>query len=357
MRHALLLSVLTLSTISLHAQDSDSSPGLVKSEFVFEEPPHPQCHASSIAQSKGRLVAAWFGGTYEKHPDVGIWVSRHDGSKWGTPVEVANGIQYTDVKGKPNRHPCWNPVLFQPRDGPLLLFYKVGPSPSTWWGMMITSADGGATWSPPQRLPEGILGPVKNKPLQLPRGELLCPTSTEHAGWQVHFELTPDLGKTWTRVGPINTGKDLGIIQPALLTHPGGKIQALMRTRGVGLIAETWSSDGGRNWSEPALIKLPNPNSGIDAVTLKDGRHLLVYNHTAKGRTPLNVAVSKDGKAWHAALVLESEPGEYSYPNVIQADDGLVHVTYTSKRRLIKHAVVDPAKLRTREIVDGRWPD
>ena len=80
-------------------------------------------------------------------------------------------------------------------------------------------------------------------------------------------------------------------------------------------------------------------------MTLKDGRQLIVYNHTPKGRSPLNVAVSRDGKAWEAALVLESEPGEYSYPAVIQAADGRIHITYTWKRQRVKHVVVDPAKL------------
>jgi predicted neuraminidase len=86
---------------------------------------------------------------------------------------------------------------------------------------------------------------------------------------------------------------------------------------------------------------LPNPNSGIDGVTLSDGRHLLVYNHTKGGRTPLNIAVSKDGKNWRPAVTLETEPGEYSYPAVIQAADGKVHVTYTWKRRRVRHVVVD----------------
>jgi predicted neuraminidase len=104
------------------------------------------------------------------------------------------------------------------------------------------------------------------------------------------------------------------------------------------------------------LIDLPNPNSGTDAVTLRDGRHLLVYNHTAKGRSPLNVAVSTDGDTWQAALVLENEPGEYSYPAVIQTADGLVHAVYTWKRQRIKHVVIDPAKLQLRPIEGGVWP-
>jgi predicted neuraminidase len=104
------------------------------------------------------------------------------------------------------------------------------------------------------------------------------------------------------------------------------------------------------------LIGLPNPNSGIDAVTLADGRHLLVYNHTARGRSPLNVAMSADGNVWKAACVLESEPGEYSYPAVIQTADGLVHVTYTWKRQRIRHVVLDAKKLNLREMPDAQWP-
>ena len=90
---------------------------------------------------------------------------------------------------------------------------------------------------------------------------------------------------------------------------------------------------------------MPNPDAGIDAVTLKDSRHVLIYNPTTRGHTPLSVAVSTDGKTWTPAAVLESQPGEYSYPAVIQADDGKIHVTYTWKRERIKHAVIDPQKL------------
>jgi predicted neuraminidase len=70
----------------------------------------------------------------------------------------------------------------------------------------------------------------------------------------------------------------------------------------------------------------------------------LVYNHTTKGRSPLNVAVSSDGKKWTMVVDLEDQPGEYSYPAVIQTADGKVHVTYTWKRLRIRHAVLDPAR-------------
>jgi predicted neuraminidase len=134
-------------------------------------------------------------------------------------------------------------------------------------------------------------------------------------------------------------------IQPSILTHPDGRLQAVGRTRS-GRVFETWSKDGGTSWTPVTLTELPNPSAGTDAVTLRDGRHLLVYNHTPKGRTPLNVAISRDGRAWEEAGVLESEPGEYSYPAVIQTSDGLVHITYTWRRLRIKHVVLDPAKLK-----------
>lgn len=311
--------------------------------FVFEQAPFPSCHASTIVQSSdGGLLCAFFAGKDEGDPGVGIWLARHDGDRWSAPIEVANGV---GEGGK--RHPCWNPVLFQPAapDGaPLMLFYKVGPSPRTWWGMLTTSADAGKTWSTPARLPEGVLGPVKNKPIQLPDGTILCGSSTEHDGWRVHVERTADLGKTWARTEAMN-GKDVSLIQPTLLRPGGDKINALCRSR-QGKVYEFRSADGGATWGPPAATELPNSSAGIDGVTLADGRHVLVYNHTATGRTPLNVGVSTDGTTWRAGPVLESEPGEYSYPAVIQARDGRVHVTYTWNRTRIKHVVLDPAELR-----------
>jgi predicted neuraminidase len=321
----------------------------MKSGFIYETAPFPSCHASTIVETKdGGLVAAWFGGTREKHPDVCIWVSRHISGKWTAPVEVANGVQPDGT-----RHPTWNPVLFQPRHAPLMLFYKVGPNPEQWWGELKTSDDGGRTWSAARKLPDGFLGPIKNKPVQLPNGDILCPTSTETtqkpSRWRVHFERTSDLGKTWTKAEPAaaTTGVEMNAIQPSILFHPGGKLQAIGRSREKRFF-QTWSSDGGKTWSALTPTDVPNPNSGSDAVTLRDGRHLLVYNPTERGRSPLAVGISRDGKSWRNVLVLDDEPkAEFSYPAVIQTRDGLVHITYTWKRQKVRHVVVDPAKLRT----------
>ena len=342
------LRTLLLPLALLPAAFAASSPALVTHEFIYEQASYPSCHASTIVEpASGGLVAAWFGGTAERNPDVGIWVSRFEGGKWTPGVEVANGVQ---ADGK--RHPTWNPVLFQPRGGvPLMLFYKVGPSPQAWWGELRTSTDGGRTWSAARRLPDGIYGPIKNKPVQLADGTILSPTSDETdarpSKWRIYFERSTDGGQTWTKTPFFNDGLKIGAIQPSILFHDrldGDKLQAVGRTR-QGKVFSIESNDAGKTWGEISLLSLLNPNSGTDAVTLRDGRHLIVYNPVTRGRTPLKVAVSRDGKEWKDVVVLEDEPGEYSYPAVVQTLDGKVHITYTWKRQRVRHAVIDPAKL------------
>jgi predicted neuraminidase len=324
------------------AGDAGWQEAVVQAELIFplDAAPTPSCHASTIIQTRnGTLLAAWFGGTDEGEDDVGIWLARWERDAWSMPVEVANGVMSPQ-----KRYPCWNPVLFQPRKGPLVLFFKVGPQPDQWWGEMMTSADNGKTWQDRRRLPPNVLGPIKDKPIQLPDGRILCPSSTEHAGWRIHLEVTRDF-KTWDVIGPLNDPCQIGAIQPTILQYAGGRLQMLCRTTDKGLIAQCWSPDAGRTWGELTLTDLPNPNAGIDAVTLRDGRQLLVFNNTPRGRTPLNVAVSPDGRDWKVVLTLESAPGEFSYPAVIQTRDGRVHITYTYLRKSIKHVTLDPARL------------
>lgn len=326
--------------------------GVLSSELIFppDHSPTPECHASTLVETSSGILAAWFGGTREKHPDVGIWISRLSPGGWSTPEEVANGVRNDTL-----RYPCWNPVLFQPQKGPLMLFYKVGPSPREWWGELITSEDQGVTWSAPRKLGESrlghLIGPVKNKPVQLEDGSILCPSSTERIDqgqtfWQVHFEFTKDLGKSWEVIGPINDGIEFDAIQPSILRYRQGILQILCRTM-QDVISESWSRDGGHTWSPMKATELPNPSAGIDALTLKDGRQLLVYNHSTRGRNSpgrgiLNVALSRDGISWTPILTLEKQQGEYSYPAVIQSSDGLVHISYTYDRKSVKHVVIDP---------------
>ncbi|MFP6874170.1 MAG: sialidase family protein [Verrucomicrobiales bacterium] len=352
-----LFLILVLTTASL-GQDSPLPPPIragkgacVKSALIYplDNRPTPECHASTLAETATGLVAAWFGGTSEGHEDVGIWSCRQIDGKWSKPVKVADGSE-----GEERQYPCWNPVLFLPKPGPLMLFYKVGPSPGKWWGVLRTSTDNAKTWSAPRKLGTNnaighLLGPVKNKPVQLKDGSILCPSSSEHSGWRVHFELTTDLGRTWQVIGPINDGKKFGAIQPSILTYRDGRMQVMCRSR-QNALTKSWSRDNGKTWSPMSASNLPNPNAGTDAVTLKDGRQLIVYNHTVRGgdfpsgRNMLNAAISTDGENWKPVLTLERAQGEYSYPAVIQTRDLKLHISYTYRRLSVKHVVIDPAK-------------
>lgn len=355
--YLLTLLICVASGLNSHAQLQKWRSGIVTDEFLYDTAAFPSCHSATIAETPTGLVAAYFGGTRERHPDVEIYISRKVNGTWLAPVSAANGIQSDKL-----RLPTWNPVLYQVPGGDLLLFYKIGPKPSEWWGMMRSSKDGGITWSDAKKMPEGYIGPVKNKPVLLSNGNLFAPSSKEGNGWKVHFEVTNDNGKNWRTVGPV-AGNGLDAIQPSILDHGKGRLQILARSRNRAIV-ESWSADNGETWSPLAKTNLPNNNSGTDAVTMKDGRHVLVYNHVlppgdlAKGpRTPLNVAISKDGKEWYAALILEDSPiSQYSYPAVIQTSDGMLHFIYTWRREKIKHVVVDPSKLKLKKIVNGVWP-
>lgn len=367
-----------LSASLLHAAALDEAES--SQCFIYEDAPFPSCHASTIVElQNGDLLAAWFGGAYEGHPDVKIWISRKyfGASRWTTPQVAANGtfadgseqarlagIDSTDH----GRKACYNPVLCQMPDGEVLLFYKVGRFVQDWTGWLVRSRDNGQTWSQHEPLPEGFLGPVKNKPVVV-GNKLLCPSSTEKGGWKIHFEAYalddgghfPDaarLAASATMVGPVEaeqaektfeqgTLSPVGCIQPSILRLRDGRLQVLCRTQN-GRLATSYSSDGGSTWTPVRLTTLPNNNSGTDAVTLHDGRQLLVYNPTATPpgehnapRTPLCVALSDDGQSWHQVLTLEDSPeGEYSYPAVVEGRDGTVHITYTWRRELIRYARV-----------------
>jgi len=321
----------------------------VVSEFIFTEAPFRECHASTLVElPDGDLLAAWFGGKREGDPSVAIWGARRTRGAWSRP----------EVWAREPGVPCWNPVLFRAQHDRIWLFYKYGPSPRAWRGACRTSADGN-TWSPSTYLPDGppdveILGPIKNKPIRLANGDVLAGSSIEAAtSWQCWVEISHDDCRTWRKYGPISVaggvrdgvlGVPYGIIQPTVWEVGPGRLRMLTRsTEQISAICAASSEDGGHTWTMAQPTSLPNPNSGIDAVKMKDGTVALVYNHTRSGRTPLNIAFSHDdGSTWNAPYALEDEPGEYSYPAIIQTRDGLLHITYTWRRRRIKHVVLDP---------------
>jgi predicted neuraminidase len=313
-------------------------------DFIFEEAPFRSCHASTIVETApGEFLAAWFGGTAEGKPDVGIWAARFAAGAWSPVFELAREPAIA----------CYNPVLFRAGDGVLWLYYKFGPSPSEWTAGRQFSRDGGKTWSPREHLPAGLYGPIKNKPLLLPNGVIVSGSSVEsYRSWACWVERSTDAGKSWARIGPVipaaagETASTSGIIQPSIVPLGSSRLRMFVRaTRDIGRICYADSSDGGLTWSAAQPTTLPNPNSGIDAVALRDGRIVLVYNHTSSGRTPLNAAVSRDGSTWQTFRTLESEAGEYSYPAVIQSASGGIHITYTWNRRRIRHVELPLAEI------------
>lgn len=328
---------------------------ILKDEFLYTKASFPECHSATIAETtKGDLVATYFGGTKERNPDVCIWVSRKlKGSDcWTAPQKVADGIMNDTL-----RKACWNPVVYQIPGGDLVIYFKIGSSVSDWTGWMVSSKDGGKTWLKRKPLQQDFLGPVKNKPV-LSKGRLIAPSSIESNGWRLYFEYSDDMGKTWKRTDYVEADsievdgkkklKDLAI-QPSIIFMKDGTLAAVARTRSehVGI---TYSSDNGETWSKLKLIDLPNNNSGLDAVTLANGKHVMICNEkpiphgikNGKGlRTPLSLMISDDGKSWKHWMTLEDSPiSQYSYPSIIQTADGHIHCIYTWRRQRIKHVEV-----------------
>lgn len=309
----------------------DVSLQVISSEFIFDTAPFASCHASTILEIEDGMLAAWYGGTVEGNEDVCIYCSRYINSSWSEPVLVADGIV-----SEAQRYPCWNPVLFRQSNGNIALFYKVGLSPSEWWGEYKLSSDNGLNWSEKISLPEGMLGPIKNKALSLPNGKIIYPTSVEYSSdnWKAFMESSEQDFTGWSRTS-IDNG-DFNAIQPTLF-FINGRIEALCRTQ-EGTIAKTISVDLGNTWSKLEGTTLPNNNSGIDGIALEDGLRLLVCNPITGGRNKLSIMGSFDGEQWRTMLTLEDQPtGEYSYPAIIHRRNGTLDISYTYRRESIKH--------------------
>lgn len=312
---------------------------VISAGYVFEgQQSFQQCHASTVLYTgNGNFLVAWFGGTHEKHDDVGIWLSKGQPGNWSTPIEVA--------KVREDAH--WNPVLFRGNDGTIVLYFKVGKTIDHWETWYKLSSDEGETWTEAKELvagDKGGRGPVRNKPIVLSDGTWLAPSSDEKKGvWNAFVDRSEDQGKTWTATPFIPINRDSipeeGVIQPALWESSNGNVHMLLRSS-AGVICRSDSRDYGKTWSPVYKTTLPNPNSGIDLTKLDDGTLVLAYNPDSENwgsRSPISLAVSTDnGKTWPTKLTVDkgSSEDEFSYPSIIHAGD-TVALTYTWKRQRV----------------------
>lgn len=333
-------SILFLVCISWSAIAQEPKAYHITNAFITVQPVTTNSHAATLVEIKpNEIMAAWFGGKYEGAKDVGIYFSTFKNKTWSAPQNLIKPL----IK-QGDTLPCWNPVLFKSKKEILYLFYKVGKNPREWFGAMITSKDNGKTWSDPKYLPEGILGPIKNKPIEATPGIILCGSSTESVEgnlWRSHVETYNEETNTWKKIAIADT-KNFDIIQPTFLVH-SNKIQMLFRSKHNKLIT-SWSEDKGQNWKQTDSINVVNSNSGIDALSLSKQSFLLVNNPLKQGkdwfngRNVLDVEHSNDGIHWAKLFDLEYQPeGEFSYPAIIQTSDKRIHILYTYNRKYIKH--------------------
>jgi len=327
---------------------------MAKRELIFTRNKYfKSCHASTLIVLHNKdILTAWFGGSHEGSPDVGIWISKRQKGKWNSPKKVS---VHENI-------PHWNPVLLQDDEGRIFLFYKIGDTIPGWYTMVTSSVDYGDTWIKVKVLVEGDIGgrgPVKNKIIKLKDGTWLAPASIEGEYWDAFVDVSCDFGKTWTKseavpikrlnVDSINNNemqqennpefKGRGVIQPSLWESETGIVHMLLRST-EGYIYRSDSKDGGRKWCTAYRTNLPNNNSGIDLTCLDNGVLALVYNPVSKEwgpRNPLTLSMSYDnGITWSDILVLQNKENdnEYSYPAIVSVGNELF-ITYTWKRESI----------------------
>jgi predicted neuraminidase len=186
---------------------------------------------------------------------------------------------------------------------------------------------------------------VRNKAITLTNGDILLPVYDERE-WSSTFMISEDRGRTWQRYGRLIV-EEGQIIQPTVVQRSDGSLLAMMR-RGGDKYRYAWqsvSTDNGRTWSEPRQTQFKNSSAALDMARLTNGHLVVVLNDVFDNREVLHVVLSKDeGITWEKEKVIEEKKGEeFSYPAVIQTSDGLIHITFTYNRKLIKHVALNEA--------------
>jgi len=330
------------------ARASSEAP-IFREEVVDPESPHPMAHVASMCElGDGRLAAVWYAGSREGASDVAIYFSTRASREadWTPPRAIVSRESASrDLRRFVKK--VGNAVVFTDEADTLWLVY-VTVAVGGWSGSSLNvtlSHDAGATWTPSVRL---TLSPffnvaelVKNGPVTLSDGSWALP---------IYHEFIARMGEVlWLREGDrgihatksrITWGRSM--YQPSLVPLDGARALAVLRAAGPARhVSLAQSLDGGHSWAGLPPTDLPNPDSGLDALRLTDGRLLLAFNDSSAGRDNLRLAMSSDeGQTWRRVATLASEAGaDFSYPFLLQTSDKLVHVVYSWQRRSIKHVV------------------
>lgn len=306
---------------------------LVKMPVFARMSDRPFAHCSTLTDlGEAGLMAIWMGGEYETAPNVCLLSSRlpRGADQWTRPAILL------EVAG----HSMGQPVLLPRENGELWLFYNVILH-DHWENAvpyLVTSQDGGATWSPP-RLLFDTPGLMLRSRAHVIDGRIILPAYDEKT-WRSCMMLSDDNGATWRLTVPMESPQ--GNIHPNVVKRPDGKLLCYLRTGGQGVIWRSESADNGETWSPLTPTRFPNPNSGIDLLQLASGQYILAFNNSATHRTPLSVATTNgSNEEWHWLQVVDDEFAELSYPSLAQTDDGLVHLLYTYRRQAIHYARFD----------------
>jgi predicted neuraminidase len=188
-------------------------------------------------------------------------------------------------------------------------------------------------------------------PFILDNRRLIVPLYSDGFSFSL-MAITDDWGKTWRTSKPL---VGLGNIQPSIVKKKDGSLLTFMRDNGPApkRLHMSESRDNGETWSPVIDSDLPNPGSGAEIISLRNGHWVLICNDTERGRHSLAVMISDDeGKSWKWKRHLEHDPpspeaGAYHYPSIIEARDGTLHATYSyhlNRKDLAKDADGKPMR-------------
>ncbi len=311
-------------------------------------------HPASIAQLKGGdLFIVYHGGAGEYEDDTAVWGTRLKAgeTRWDAPRPIADTPFHGDG----------NAVIWQAPDGVAWLLYVVRYG-ATWSGSRIlakVSRDGARTWSDSFVLAFEAGMMVRNAPIVLSSGDYLLPVYHEVGDdpEQVSKECTSLFlryqvkEKRWSETNRIRSHR--GNIQPAPAQITDDHLVCYARRGGDyqptadGWLVRSESRDGGKTWAAGTDSKFPNPNAAVELLKLKNGHLMLIYNDSMVDRTPLAAAVSTDGdKSYPFRRNIAEGKDDFAYPFAIQAEDGKIHLVFTShERTVIEHAVFDESAI------------